>query len=162
RRLRGPRRPEAPPRECECATPHGPPQERFMSARRATLAARFAAMLLGLSGATALGSGAIAACKDADDGAGSQNSAETLMDKADWLDKTARLLRNGDGLGPRDDVDALLAMAPAAVVDQFMQDPRFGDMVLAFNRFYLSRSIDRLKKPAAGGGFTYDSSVFEL
>jgi hypothetical protein len=133
-----------------------------MSARRVSIGLRCAGLLLALSGAVALGSGAITACKGADDGASSQDSAETVMDKADWLDKTARLLRNGDGLGPRDDVDALLAMDPGAVVDQFMQDPRFGDMVLAFNQFYLSRSGAQLKTPLPGGGFSYSFSVFEL
>ena len=38
-------------------------------------------------------------------------SAGNVWQKRWWIEKTARLLRGGDGLGPRDDVNALLQLS---------------------------------------------------
>ncbi|MEA2989788.1 MAG: hypothetical protein QOG83_2499 [Alphaproteobacteria bacterium] len=74
-----------------------------------------------------------------------------------WMDKTARLLRGGDGLGTADDVDALLKLPEDEIVRRFMNDPRFGDTVLDFNMFYLGFKIDALK---ANG--VYKRNVFDF
>jgi hypothetical protein len=107
-------------------------------------------------GAAALAALLSNACTTNDDAA-SQASAETTLDKAEWTEKAARLVRNGAGLGPRDDVPALLAMSKEDVIDRFMADPRFGDMVLAFNLAYLGRGLDNVR--AANGTFDLPYSV---
>ncbi|MFO0992644.1 MAG: hypothetical protein U1E67_12035 [Hyphomicrobiales bacterium] len=62
-----------------------------------------------------------------------------------WLDRTARLLRDGDGLGPDDDVAALQKLSEEEVARQFMADPRFGDAMLDFNMYFLGFKIDSVK-----------------
>lgn len=54
-----------------------------------------------------------------------------------WIGKVARKLRNGAGLSWDDDMDALLRMSRAEVVEYFMRDRRFFDTVLDFNLFFL-------------------------
>src|SRR5262249_37699402 len=54
-----------------------------------------------------------------------------------WIDRTARLLRGGEGLGPQDDLDALLPLSKEEIARRFMADARFGDTILDFNLFYL-------------------------
>src|SRR6185295_18043902 len=39
-----------------------------------------------------------------------------------WIEKTARLLRGGDGLGPGDDVTALMQLPEEEIVRRFMAD----------------------------------------
>ena len=48
---------------------------------------------------------------------------EATLDKADWLEKVTKLLRNGDGLGPSDDVPALLALPREEIVDRLDAPP---------------------------------------
>ena len=62
-----------------------------------------------------------------------------------WLDKTARLLRGGEGLGPDDDIAALQKLNQEDVVRRFMSDPRFGDAILDFNMYFLGFKIDNVK-----------------
>ena len=62
-----------------------------------------------------------------------------------WIEKTARLLRGGEGLGPDDDLAALLALPEEEIARRFMKDPRFGDTILDFNLFFLGFKPDSLK-----------------
>lgn len=82
--------------------------------------------------------------------------ADTSWEQYRWLDKTARLLR-GEGLGPKDDDEALLKMSREAAVRHFMNDPRFGDAILDFNLFFLGFKIDTLKVDGV-----YDRTAFDF
>jgi hypothetical protein len=126
-----------------------------MSLRNAGLAASLA-----LAVAAALGGGA--ACSTPSESIDGNESAQTELDKADWLEKTAKVLRDGDGLGPDDDVAALMAMSKSDVVDLWMKDPRFGDTVLAFNLYFLGRSVDQVKTANPAGGVSYAPIAFEF
>lgn len=74
-----------------------------------------------------------------------------------WIDKTARLLRGGDGLGPDDDVKALSALPEEEIARRFMQDPRFGDSILDFNLFFLGFKSDSVRIDGV-----YDRTVFDF
>ena len=74
-----------------------------------------------------------------------------------WIDKTAKLLRGGEGLGPDDAVDALLPLSKEEIARRFMQDKRFGDSILDFNLFFLGFKSDRLKTDGV-----YDRTVFDF
>ena len=74
-----------------------------------------------------------------------------------WIDKTARLLRGGEGLGPDDDVDALLVLSKEEIARRFMQDGRFGDSILDFNLYFLGFKSDHLRTDGA-----YDRTVFDF
>lgn len=77
--------------------------------------------------------------------------------KRRWIEKTARLLRGGEGLGPDDDVDSLMTMPEDEIARRFMRDARFGDMVLDFNLFMLGFKPDRLR---SGSG--YERTAFDF
>lgn len=77
--------------------------------------------------------------------------------KRRWIEKTARLLRGGEGLGPDDDVDALMKLPEDEIARRFMRDARFGDTVLDFNLFMLGFKPDRLKT-----GGAYDRVAFDF
>ena len=81
----------------------------------------------------------------------------SLWDKRWWIDKTARLLRAGEGLGPDDDIDALLRMSEEEVARHFMSDARFGDAVLDFNMYFLGFKSDELKTDG-----NYNSNAFDF
>jgi mono/diheme cytochrome c family protein len=102
------------------------------------------------------------ACTDRDEPVGTSESRQTELDQFDWLEKASKVLRAGDGLGPRDDVDALAALSKEAVVDLWMNDPRFGDSVLGFNLFYLGRAVNRVRpNPTITAAATaYDHMVY--
>ena len=68
-----------------------------------------------------------------------------LWQKRWWIERTARLLRGGDGLGPDDDIDALLQLSSEEIAWRFMSDPRFGDAILDFNMYFLGFKTDELK-----------------
>ena len=82
---------------------------------------------------------------------------QSAWQKRWWIDKTARLLRGGEGLGPDDAVDALLPLSNEEIARRFMQDTRFGDTILDFNLFFLGFKSDHLKS-----GGAYDRSVFDF
>jgi hypothetical protein len=82
---------------------------------------------------------------------------ESSWERVRWLDKTARLLRGGEGLGPQDDMHALLAMSREQVARHFMADPRFGDTILDFNLYFLGFKVDALKVDGA-----YDRPAFDF
>lgn len=72
-------------------------------------------------------------------------SSGSLWQKRWWIDKTARLLRGGEGLGPDDDIDALLRLPEEEIARRFMRDPRFGDTILDFNMYFLGFKANALK-----------------
>lgn len=74
-----------------------------------------------------------------------------------WLDKAARVLRGGEGLGPDDDVEALLALPREAAVRRLMEDSRFGDTILDFNLFFLGFRFNSVDVDGA-----YDPKVFDF
>ena len=69
----------------------------------------------------------------------------TDPEKKAWITKLARTLRDNNGLTPRDDLRALMALKPLEVVDHFMKDPGFEDAVLSFNLYFLGFKRDRLR-----------------
>jgi hypothetical protein len=62
-----------------------------------------------------------------------------------WLDKTARLLRGGEGLSPDDDIAALQKLDKEELARRFMKDQRFGDSILDFNMYFLGFKVDSVK-----------------
>ncbi len=74
-----------------------------------------------------------------------------------WIEKTARLLRGGEGLGPNDDVGALLKLSEEEIARRFMADPRFGDTILDFNMYFLGFKVDSLKQDGA-----YQRNAFDF
>ncbi len=74
-----------------------------------------------------------------------------------WIDKAARLLRGGEGLGPDDDIQALMGLSKEAILRRFMEDVRFGNSILDFNLFFLGFKSDALK-----AGAVYDRTVFDF
>ncbi len=73
-----------------------------------------------------------------------------------WIEKTARLLRGGDGLGPDDDLDALMKLPEDEIARRFMRDARFADTALDFNLFLLGFKPDRLKAAGAYERIAFD------
>ena len=86
---------------------------------------------------------------------------QTEWDRRWWLDKTARLLRGGEGLTPDDDVKALLALPKDEVARRFMADPRFGDTMLDFNMYFLGFKADSVKIDGgyADHAFDYPNAI---
>jgi hypothetical protein len=66
---------------------------------------------------------------------------EALWQKRWWIERTARILRGGYGLGPGDDINALLALPEEEIARRFMKDVRFGDTILDFNMYFLGLTI---------------------
>ncbi|NJM34651.1 MAG: hypothetical protein HC850_08005 [Rhodomicrobium sp.] len=85
-----------------------------------------------------------------------QAAARSSWEKRWWIDKTARLLRAGDGLGPADDIQRLEAMPEAEIARSFMKDERFGDAVLDFNMYFLGFKVDGLKVDGVYSHNAYD------
>ncbi|HEX4923202.1 MAG TPA: hypothetical protein VFV50_03920 [Bdellovibrionales bacterium] len=54
-----------------------------------------------------------------------------------WIGKVARLLRNGQGLTPADDLEALSRLKREEVIAHFMKEPVFSNTVLDFNLYFL-------------------------
>jgi len=82
---------------------------------------------------------------------------EQAWNKRWWIEKTARLLRGGEGISPDDDIDALMKLSEDEILRRFMRDARFGDTVLDFNLFMLGFKPDRLNT-----GGTYDRIAFDF
>ena len=82
-------------------------------------------------------------------------------DKRWWIEKTARLLRGGEGLGPDDDLAALVRLPEEEIARRFMSDPRFGDTILDFNLFLLGFKPDSLKTNGVynRGAFDFANAV---
>lgn len=78
-------------------------------------------------------------------GEAGKTPAVSEWDKRWWIEKTARLLRGGEGLGPNDDIERLSKLPKQEIAREFMADERFGDTVLDFNMFFMGFKIDSLK-----------------
>ncbi|WP_394831583.1 hypothetical protein LVJ94_34225 [Pendulispora rubella] len=93
-----------------------------------------------------------------------QGLAEGQLTKRAWIKKAAEVLRNGEGIGPDEDMNELMALSEDAILDRFMADPRFGDTMLAFNLYYLSRPAEQLKEPSPAdpARSVYSSSVYAM
>jgi hypothetical protein len=85
------------------------------------------------------------------------DAANATWQKRWWIDKTARLLRGGEGLGPRDDLAALMKLPEDTIVRMFMNDVRFGDSILDFNMYFLGFKLDWLKS-----GGIYRRAAFDF
>ena len=82
---------------------------------------------------------------------------DSLWEKRRWIEKTARLLRGGDGIGPNDDINALLQLPEEEIARRFMGDIRFGDTILDFNMYYLGFKVDDLRDRG-----TYRRNAFDF
>ena len=82
--------------------------------------------------------------------------AQSLWEKRWWIDKTAKLLRAGEGIGPDDDLEALLKMSEEEIARHFMNDPRFGDALLDFNMYVMGFKADDIKTDGAYNGHAFD------
>ncbi len=74
-----------------------------------------------------------------------------------WIEKTARLLRAGEGLTPNDDIERLTKLPKAEIAAEFMRDERFGDTILDFNMYFLGFKVDSLRVDGA-----YTPSAFDF
>jgi len=101
--------------------------------------------------------GASASASSSVEHAGGILAGASFWQKRWWIDRTARLLRGGEGLGPEDDLDALLPLSKEEIARRFMSDERFGDAMLDFNLFFLGFKSDQLKN-----GSAYDRTVFDF
>lgn len=73
-----------------------------------------------------------------------------------WIDKVARVLRDGRAIGPKDDLAGLMKMNSVEIVDKFLADPAFTDTVLDFNLYFLGRKLDYLRfSRGPGDNFRY-------
>lgn len=91
------------------------------------------------------------------EGTASASSPRDPWESRRWLDKAARLLRGGEGLGPHDDVEALLALPREAAVRRLMDDARFGDTILDFNLYFLGFKFNNIDIDGA-----YDPKIFDF
>ncbi len=82
--------------------------------------------------------------------------AQSLWEKRWWIDKTAKLLRAGEGIGPDDDIEALLKMSEEEIARHFMNDARFGDALLDFNMYVMGFKADDIKTDGAYNGHAFD------
>jgi hypothetical protein len=82
--------------------------------------------------------------------------SDASWEKRWWIDKTARLLRAGDGLSPTDDIGRLETMSKEEIARGFMRDQRFGDTVLDFNMYFLGFKVDSLKIDGVYSHNAYD------
>src|SRR5262249_22459192 len=83
---------------------------------------------------------------------------DSLWQKRWWIEKTARILRGGDGIGPNDDINALLQLPEEEIARRFMSDIRFGDAILDFNMYYLGFKVDDLRDNGAYRRNAFDFS----
>lgn len=90
-------------------------------------------------------------------GDAAKTPALSEWDKRWWVDRTARLLRHGEGLGPNDDIERLSKLPKSEIAREFMNDERFGDTVLDFNMFFMGFKIDSLRVDGV-----YASSAFDF
>jgi hypothetical protein len=89
-------------------------------------------------------------------GAAPATSPLSEWDKRWWIEKTARLLRGGEGLSPKDNIERLATLPKDEIAREFMRDQRFGDTVLDFNMFFMGFKIDSLKVDGAYAHSAYD------
>ena len=129
-----------------------------LSAQRLSRTTGFIALIF----AIAFGAG----CSKLDDSRASFKERATLViarlsgdpqwHKKWWIEKTARLLRAGEGLSPDDDLDELLKLSEEEIARRFMADTRFGDAILDFNIYFLGFRVDSLKSNGAFNSNAFD------
>ncbi|MGZ3652043.1 MAG: hypothetical protein ACXWSC_12695, partial [Bdellovibrionota bacterium] len=73
------------------------------------------------------------------------------------LQKTVQFFRGGEGLRANENPDEWLKLSPQQIIDKLTQDPRFGDMALDFNLYFLGFKGDRVKR-----GKTYDPQIYSF
>jgi hypothetical protein len=79
-----------------------------------------------------------------------------------WIEKTARLLRGGAGIGPGDDVTGMMKLGEAQIIRQFMADDRFGDTLLDFNMYFLGFKNNSLLNKDPSTNAKYSPGAFDL
>ena len=62
----------------------------------------------------------------------------------------------GEGIGPDDDIEALLKMSEEEIARHFMNDPRFGDALLDFNMYFMGFKADDIKTDGAYNSHAFD------
>lgn len=82
--------------------------------------------------------------------------AQSSWEKRWWIDKTAKLLRAGEGIGPDDDMEALLKMSEEEVARHFMNDPRFADALLDFNMYFMGFKADDIRTDGVYNNHAFD------
>lgn len=75
-----------------------------------------------------------------------------------WIEKTARVLRAGAGLGPKDDIHKLLSQSEDQIIADMMKDNRFADTVLDFNMYVMGFRTDSLREEDG----TYVRAAFDM
>lgn len=78
-------------------------------------------------------------------------------DKKWWIEKTSRVLRAGQGIGPFEEMAELEALTQDQVIEKLMADDRFADAVLDFNLYFLGYKVDQLK---SDGGYVFEAFDF--
>jgi hypothetical protein len=78
---------------------------------------------------------------------------DPVWEKRWWLEKTVRLFRAGEGLRAGENPDDWLRLAPAEIIAKLTADPRFGDLALDFNLYFLGFKPDSLR--GSDGHFSY-------
>ncbi len=74
----------------------------------------------------------------------------TAEEKRWWVEKTARLLHNGQGLADDAEVTRLSQMGYDDVVNELIADERFFDVATDFNFYYLGLKSDNVGYPKPG------------
>ncbi len=138
--------------------------------------ARFSRILIGsttISAAVVMAAGLSTASPDLPHSAAQEQPAKTgvaaqvrpmtaqapplsAWDKRWWIEKTSRLLRGGDSIGPNDNIDELARLSKDEIAREFMSDERFGDTVLDFNMYFLGFKVDSLKVDGVYTHSAYD------
>ncbi len=73
-------------------------------------------------------------------------TGDPVWKKKWWIEKTARILRNGEGLSSDDDLDRWVRMPEDQIINELMSDPRFLDSLLDFNMYFLGFRADQLRR----------------
>jgi hypothetical protein len=102
-----------------------------------------ARLVLGLGLGVALAVAPTGCHSESSDGADAQ--APSTWPEDFWIDKAARTLRAGRGVGRDDSLDELRAMPRDAVVRRFMAAPEFADTVLDFTLYFLGFKMNALR-----------------
>ncbi|MGE3974169.1 MAG: hypothetical protein AB7F59_06560 [Bdellovibrionales bacterium] len=84
--------------------------------------------------------------------------------KKEWINKVARLLRNGAALSHKDDLAKLMMFSRQEIIEFFMKDPRFSESILDFNLFFFGYKNESLRLyddryPDVGG--RYRDTIFD-
>lgn len=85
-------------------------------------------------------------CSDSNSDTPESTEYYPSLDKRSWIEKASRRLRLG-AEPPPEDMSRLLDMSRAEIIDEFMQDARFIEMVLDFNLYFLGFKSDKISYP---------------